>query len=322
MMSSLMFSLSAFGMKQQLSKVHNPKEKKSQHILIVTTIKSSEQKQFETDSNMKNINKDMQLLNISNLSEIQTNIKEKTMLQQFTKDVQKQDLSPRLTKRLDFSFENMGTQAVRELFKNNYWSNCTALILNTNNIGDSGAILLSEELQAVPNLAILYLYKNNIGEEGAISISNAFEYVPHLTTLHFYNNPIGDVGAKAISKNLTHIPKLDTLNLSCSGIGDAGAIALSQRLVKVSNLMILDLSSNDISDTGAIVLSNSFKDIQYLATINFEFNEIGNAGAIAISQNLKYLPHLNTLKLKFNDIDRAAATIKVSASKEIKCLEL
>ena len=101
--------------------------------------------------------------------------------------------------------------------------NIHTLTIRKNNITSSGAMVLFTriwESHAALKLNFIHLDGNEIGEEGALSISQALPYIASLKTLSISDNPISDSGAYHILRCLvnpkrkahTNFPMPDTLH--------------------------------------------------------------------------------------------------------------
>lgn len=118
------------------------------------------------------------------------------------------------------------------------------LSLDSNHIGDDGAIRLGQALEKNLTLQVLWLYENRITQKGIKFISKGLLKNTSLQQLWLGGNKIGDEGsfylASALEKNRT----LQILNLWKNDIGNEGAFSLASSLEKNTSLQYLDLDKN------------------------------------------------------------------------------
>ena len=96
---------------------------------------------------------------------------------------------------------------IMEDYLNRLQNNDTNLIelnLFNKNIGDNGAIAISETLKVNTTLQELNISSNNIGENGAIAISEALKVNTCLQILNISYNKIGENGEIAIKNALQY----------------------------------------------------------------------------------------------------------------------
>ena len=124
---------------------------------------------------------------------------------------------------------------------------CTKLVLDNNNIGDSGAVAIAEALKNNTALTWLYLGYNTIGDSGAAALAKALKSNTALTRLDLDYNNIGDSGAAALAEELKSNTALTELRLDYNNIGDSGAAALAEALKSNTAVRTLTLHSNNIT---------------------------------------------------------------------------
>ncbi|KAL0240076.1 hypothetical protein GEMRC1_010183 [Eukaryota sp. GEM-RC1] len=83
--------------------------------------------------------------------------------------------------------------------------------LDSNSIGNEGAIAIAEALKVNSSLSTINLYSNSIGNEGAIAIAEALKVNSSLSTINLNNNSIGNEGAIAIAEALKVNSSLSTI---------------------------------------------------------------------------------------------------------------
>lgn len=167
--------------------------------------------------------------------------------------------------------------------------NLKYLYLNSNPIGDDGALALSRGY--FPHLSYLNLSHANLGDDGAIALGQGDW--PFLETLLLDYNSINTKGAVGLARG--HWPELNFLDISFNCIQDEGVHAIAH--ANWFNLRRLYLLHNFIHNTGVMALCEKFPVLEELALSE---NEIEDEGAIALAKN-KW-PCLTQLSLDYNQI--------------------
>ena len=170
------------------------------------------------------------------------------------------------------------------------------------NLGDHGAILVSEALKQNYVVQEINLHTNSIREEGAKALSEALKQNNTVKYIHLWDNNIGDEGAKALSEALEQNTTLKSIDLSINDIGDKGVKALSEALMHNDTLQVIGLGYNSIGTEGAKALSATLKQNKALRGIHLESNSIGDEGAKALSEALPQNNTLGGLDLSGNNI--------------------
>lgn len=98
-----------------------------------------------------------------------------------------------------------------------YLSNC--------GLGNPGASLVAEILQNA-RLRTINLQSNQIGDPGAVQLAEALEPITGLQVICLANNCIGDVGAARIAKLIPQLGSLRLVSLDRNRVGDRGASVL------------------------------------------------------------------------------------------------
>jgi Ran GTPase-activating protein (RanGAP) involved in mRNA processing and transport len=186
----------------------------------------------------------------------------------------------------------------------------TTLYLNSNGIGDEGAMAIAEALKVNAVVNTLYLGGNCIGDEGAKAIAEALKVNAVLTTLGLGANKIGAEGAITIAEALKVNAVVTTLFLRGNNIGDEGAIAIAEALKVTAVVTKLELGANKIGDEGAKAIAEALKVNAVVTKLWLNHNNIGPEGAIAIAEALKVNAVLTELNLSWNSIgDNGAKAI-------------
>ncbi|GBG34317.1 Leucine-rich repeat serine/threonine-protein kinase 2 [Hondaea fermentalgiana] len=122
------------------------------------------------------------------------------------------------------------------------------LRLESNGIGDCGALALAQALNENTSLQTLYIHRNKIGPNGVFALADALMKTSSLQTLALDNNGIGDMGISSLANALAENASLRTLSLYGNRIGDAGANALAAALESndiLQELRYVEATSNN-----------------------------------------------------------------------------
>ena len=136
------------------------------------------------------------------------------------------------------------------------------------------------------NIIQVYLTQCNIGDEGAIALSNALFNNINITQIHLDENKIGEKGSKAISEKLLGKISLKKLILSHNLIDSEGARHIGENLAEAQGIQYLFINSNQIEDEGCKHLSKGLEKNTSLIQLNINNNEITNEGIRYISKAL------------------------------------
>ena len=136
------------------------------------------------------------------------------------------------------------------------------------------------------NIIQVYLTQCNIGDEGAIALSNALFNNINIAQIHLDENKIGEKGAKAISEKLLGKISLKKLILSHNLINSEGASHIGKNLEEAQGIQYLFINSNQIEDEGCKYLSKGLEKNNTLIQLNINNNGITNDGIRYISKAL------------------------------------
>ncbi|XP_062394387.1 NACHT, LRR and PYD domains-containing protein 12-like isoform X2 [Sardina pilchardus] len=178
------------------------------------------------------------------------------------------------------------------------------LDMETNDLGDSGAQLLSKGLSSPHcRLQTLSLRNCSIGEEGFTALASALRSNPsHMRVLQLSGSKATDSGVKHLS-SLLEDPncKLEMLNLQNCSIGEEGFTALASALrSNPSHMRQLLLMGNKAGDSGVKHLSSLLEDPNCkLYNLDLMDCSIGEEGFTALASALRSNPsHMRELWLR------------------------
>lgn len=148
-------------------------------------------------------------------------------------------------------------------------------------------------------LHILHLESSQITDEGATILSDGLLHCFQLQKLYLDMNQIGDMGTKALAKSVFYCHKLQVLNMAQNKIGNEGASELATALRKSSNLQKLYIGRNQVNDKGAEILVKDLKCCISLLELSLEENPISEECSIKLTQGLLILVPLLDSYLSF-----------------------
>lgn len=159
------------------------------------------------------------------------------------------------------------------------------LNLYNQNIQDNN--IFSNIQSRISMILRLHLGQNNIGNKGALSLSESLYTNNIITHLTLESNNIGDSGCTALSEWLSTNTSLLHLGLGGNNIGDEGCINLGRGILKNNSLQVLVLCFNHIGDPGFIDFCQQIQELKTLQSIIFWNNPITNLGGTALEKMLK-----------------------------------
>ena len=143
---------------------------------------------------------------------------------------------------------------------------------------------ISSGIEHNKNLTQIYLTQCNIGDEGAIILSNALFTNFNINQIHLDENKIGEEGAKAISEKLLGKISLKKLILSHNLIDSKGAFYIGKNLAEAQGIQNLFINSNEIGDEGCEFISKGLEKNISLVQLNINNNGITNKGIKSIAK--------------------------------------
>jgi Ran GTPase-activating protein (RanGAP) involved in mRNA processing and transport len=163
------------------------------------------------------------------------------------------------------------------------------LCIDTNGMGDEGAVHIAAALRANTTLERIELGFNWIGAAGMRALCDVLCAAnATLTHLIFGQNDAGDAGAAALADMLRVNASVAFVDLRSNGVGDIGAASIGGALRANACLTRLDLRGNRIGAEGCVALAAALVDANgSLQRLNLENNAIGGDGAHALSDALR-----------------------------------
>ena len=180
--------------------------------------------------------------------------------------------------------------------------------LSRKDIGNTGAIIISNILCynfAVRNLCISH---NNISYDGVVAICNFLMTDHYLHELDMSHNEITSRGADEVANALQQNKTLQKLDISNCGIPDSGALVISEsyRSNRMLEELVISWENNDVvSTTNAVwnlssnieahIASNLLHKNWTVNEVHISCSNISNDGVIAMSICLRNITSLHKL---------------------------
>ena len=146
------------------------------------------------------------------------------------------------------------------------------------------------------------LSRNNIGNKGALIVSNLLYLNRTVKMLHISHNSICNDGVDAISDCLKNNNSLLEFNMSHNKITMEGANKIAEVLQVNTKLQNFDISCCDIFDDGIAAISNSVMGNKTLQALNVSHNKITAVGAIKIAEMIQINKTLKRLDISCSGI--------------------
>jgi len=156
-------------------------------------------------------------------------------------------------------------------------STLKTLKLDFNPLGTEGSLALSEALKNAKELKLhaLSMEKCNIGDKGAVAISNAFEDMRSLREINFSWNDIKKQGIVSLCRGLAFNEKIQILKVEGNYINDPCAYSA---LAKVSRglkyLSILACGDACLGNSGIKGILSSLGSSDHLLELHIEYNDV------------------------------------------------
>ncbi|XP_043937342.1 protein NLRC5-like [Protopterus annectens] len=182
-------------------------------------------------------------------------------------------------------------------------SNLRELNLSYNDLGDAGAMTVSEILQSIPALKILRLESTGITTEGITHLTAGLEKCTTIEEINLSKNEIGVKGAVALAKSRLQEMELKRINLSnCSSLASRAGTNLIEMLSKCTSLEEINLSSLQLDEAQLAALVSGVHSMPFLKKLVLSNNRMGDKVAQSLGKYLPSLPMLKKLNLSQNGI--------------------
>lgn len=173
--------------------------------------------------------------------------------------------------------------------------------LKLRRVGVSREVIV--ELRKIRTLRGIVLEANDMGDSGAIAFAAALPFWPELAEIKLKRESVGPMGAKALgaawASAAGRLGRLRIVNLCHNELGDEGIIAIANGLMArrpLRSLAKLDLNHTGFSILGAQKLSELIKRSPALESVNISHNDIGDSAVslgTALSKSKATLVTLN-----------------------------
>ena len=172
------------------------------------------------------------------------------------------------------------------------------LELLNNNLGDAGALLISQILPGNRTLRYLGLANNKITARGMDALGDALGQSNVLETLNLTSNPMGDRGGIKLAAALRRNKSLKTLLLAKTQMGNEGAIALAGVLGVHSALVELSLFGNHIQHEGLTAFLNAREELEHTVDIDLHQNPLDSQDLLLFHTNQAAVHAIQALTLE------------------------
>ncbi|XP_064410985.1 nucleotide-binding oligomerization domain-containing protein 1 isoform X2 [Latimeria chalumnae] len=217
---------------------------------------------------------------------------------------------------LELDNNNINDYGVKELIP--CFSKLTVVRLSVNQVTDSGAEVLSEELIKYKIIKHLTLYKNQITDAGAVHIAKIIEECPNLRILKIGINKITSVGGKMLACAIQRSKSIFDVGMWGNRIGDEGAKAFAEALKNHPSLTNLSLAFNGISTEGGKSIAAALQENSSVRIFWLTKNEFNDEVAGRFAEMLKVNTTLRNLWLIENQITAKGAKHLMEALQENK----
>ena len=198
----------------------------------------------------------------------------------------------------DYNYDFNGSVMASLFCNHKAWINLHTLNLHGNNIGD--VRVLSNVLVHCKSLRCLDLSSTNIGDSGAIILSEGLKNHTSLLELKLGRTCISSSSITSLIQVIrcTHLQHLD---ISSNRIGPDNFAALVN-VVCGDASQILELGFNDLGVDGAISLNTGLKKCRQLVELGISYNNLGSQGILSLAEGLQCCTSLQVLNLMENRI--------------------
>ena len=157
--------------------------------------------------------------------------------------------------------------------------------LSGKNIGNVGALILSNLLYNKKAVQKLYISHCNISDDGVKVICDWLENAKTLQELDISHNEITSNGTTKIAEVIQVNATLQKLDISFCCITNDGAIVISNYLKNNNSLQELDMSHNKITSNGIYKIAEAIQVNTTLQKLDISYCHLSDDGTVAIAKN-------------------------------------
>ena len=187
------------------------------------------------------------------------------------------------------------------------------LVLDNNNLGSNGVVMLSSALCKMNSLKLLNLQNNAISEKAADSLALGISSNFRLEHLYLGSNKLC-IGALKIIRVLKSMSTIKTLDLNDNEMSAVVADELASAITKNSTLQALYIRNNNMATNGIITIAQALSKISTLKSLNIRSNKISERAA-------DYLVKLILSNDGMKDLWLGNNSLKTGALKILKALK-
>ena len=197
------------------------------------------------------------------------------------------------------------------------------LNLETNSIGDLGAISIASSLMVNTSLVVLNLCDNKIHDEGMMAFAATLTANTSLEIINMAKNCIGERGITELGTALLSNNSLKELNiLTTVKGGERGASAVAASLVHNTSLEVLHMTCDQKGATSiakALTTNKTLKKLFLDSNSHFHWGNMSSLNEEVITEIIRSLHKNNTLsELGIPPTMRIAKNTRCSIDEELK----
>jgi len=188
------------------------------------------------------------------------------------------------------------------------------------NIGDAGALIISNLLYNKQAIQKLYISHCSISDSGVVAICDWLKNTYTLQEIDISGNTIASNGASKIAEVIQDNVTLQKLNISFCDITSDGAVFISECLKNNNSLQELNMSHNKFISDGVYKIAEIIQGNTVLKKLDISYCGIPDDGAVVISESYKNNKTPQELIISWNDDQATINTMSTTydlASKSI-----
>jgi len=184
----------------------------------------------------------------------------------------------------------------------------SSLDLSSNNIGDTGALIVSNFLcNSMVKVCKLNISFSGITDNGVMSICDSLKNSNTIQELNISHNQISVDGASSIAETIQSNTTLLKLDVSACYIPNDGVIAIIKYLKNHNTLEEFYCRHNTINIEGVNKINELIQDNRKLRIIDIAYCGIPGEGAVLISKSCRKSRTLQELIISWTDIENIKA---------------